>query len=65
MVKQVPDKDGDLIDTVASPINMSETPLIYKSASPELSEHSDKILKNNLGYSIKKISELKKSKIIS
>jgi crotonobetainyl-CoA:carnitine CoA-transferase CaiB-like acyl-CoA transferase len=65
LVKQVPDKDGDLIDTVASPINMSETPLIYKSASPELSEHSDKILKNNLGYSIKKISELKKSKIIS
>ncbi len=65
LIKQVPDKDGNLVDTIGSPINLSETPLIYKSASPELSQHCEQILESSLGYSKNKISELKRSKIIS
>ncbi len=58
MVKHVPDKNSNLIKTVASPINLSETPLQYHSASPELGQHSVKILQNELGYSDEVISEL-------
>lgn len=65
VVKQVPDVDGNPVDTIASPINLSETPLQYSSASPELSQHCEEILSSNLGYSEDKISKLKQSKIVS
>lgn len=65
LVKQVPDVDGKPVDTIASPINLSETPLKYNSASPELSQHCDEILKSILGYSPDEILKLKQSKIIS
>lgn len=65
VVKQVPDVDGNPVDTIASPINLSETPLQYISASPELSQHCEEILSSNLGYSEDKISKLKQSKIVS
>ena len=45
MVKRLPDKDGTLINTVASPINLSDTPLQYKHAAPNIGEHSQQILK--------------------
>jgi crotonobetainyl-CoA:carnitine CoA-transferase CaiB-like acyl-CoA transferase len=65
IVKQVPDVDGKPVDTIASPINLSETPLQYNSASPELSQHCEEILKSGLGYSDDEILILKQSKIVS
>lgn len=58
MVKQVANQQGDLIDTIASPINLSATPLQYKSASPDLGQHSHQVLSKTLNYSEEQIEKL-------
>jgi len=58
MVKLVPDKGGKLIKTVASPINLSETPLQYKHAAPNIGQHSQQVLRQFLQYNDEKISSL-------
>ncbi len=58
MVKQLPDNNNQLIDTVVSPINLSATPLQYKSAAPELGQHSRDILKIDLCYDDEHIAML-------
>ena len=65
MVKQVANQQGELIDTVASPINLSATPLQYNSASPDLGQHSYQILSNTLNYSEDDISALFNNAIVS
>jgi crotonobetainyl-CoA:carnitine CoA-transferase CaiB-like acyl-CoA transferase len=65
MVKQVPNQQGELIDTIASPINLSATPLQYNSASPDLGQHSYQVLSKNLNYSEVRISKLFKNAIVS
>lgn len=65
MVKQVPDKDGTLIKTVASPINLSDTPLQYKHASPNIGEHSHQILTQFLQYDTNKVAELFKGGVVA
>jgi len=64
MVKQVANQQGQLIDTIASPINLSTTPLQYKSASPDLGQHSQQILFEKLNYTKKHIDELFDKNII-
>ncbi len=64
MVKRLPDKDGTLINTVASPINLSDTPLQYKHAAPNIGEHSQQILKQFLTYDDEKIMALLNSAIV-
>jgi crotonobetainyl-CoA:carnitine CoA-transferase CaiB-like acyl-CoA transferase len=58
MVKELPDSDGTLIKTVASPINLSDTPLEYKHAAPNIGQHSQQILKEFLHYEDEKIAAL-------
>ncbi len=58
MIKTLPNADGELIKTIASPINMSATPLQYRSASPNLGQHSVQVLKQNLAYSDDDIEQL-------
>lgn len=65
MVKQVANQHGELIDTIATPINLSDTPLQYRSASPDLGQHSHQVLSEFLDYSDKKIAELMTKNIIS
>ena len=65
MVRQVPDRHGQMIDTVASPINLSLTPLQYHSAAPELGQHSEQVMSQQLGYSEEKIAALRKQGTIS
>jgi crotonobetainyl-CoA:carnitine CoA-transferase CaiB-like acyl-CoA transferase len=65
MVKKVKDGQGQLIDTIASPINLSATPLQYTSASPNLGQHSHNILLKNLNYSEDKIKNLFTQAVIS
>ncbi|MFT6987471.1 MAG: crotonobetainyl-CoA:carnitine CoA-transferase CaiB-like acyl-CoA transferase [Psychromonas sp.] len=64
MVRQVPNSNGKMIDVIASPINLSNTPLQYKMASPALGEHGNKVLSEKLGYSAEKIAALRSKKII-
>ncbi|WDE07985.1 CoA transferase [Thalassomonas viridans] len=65
MIKQLPDENGDLIKTVASPVNLSDTPLVYKSASPNLGQHTRELLQTELNYSRAEIDELFSAGIIS
>jgi crotonobetainyl-CoA:carnitine CoA-transferase CaiB-like acyl-CoA transferase len=58
MVRQVANQQGELINTIASPINLSATPLQYNSASPDLGQHSHQVLSNLLNYSEDNISKL-------
>lgn len=58
MVKEVEDKDGVMIKTIASPINLSDTPLQYKHAAPNIGEHSHKVLSEFLQYDDNKVSRL-------
>ncbi|MCS5592240.1 MAG: CoA transferase [Gammaproteobacteria bacterium] len=64
LVKQIPDSNGKLIKTIGSPINLSETPLKYHSASPNLSQHAVEILSGELGFSDSKIQQLIKTGIV-
>ncbi|MCW8833114.1 MAG: CoA transferase [Colwellia sp.] len=58
MVKQLANQHGEMIDTVASPINLSATPLQYRSASPDLGQHSYQVLSKKLNYSTEHINKL-------
>jgi len=65
MVKEVVNNQGELIKTVASPINLSATPLQYNSASPDLGQHSYQVLSKNLSYSENEINKLFSNAIVS
>jgi crotonobetainyl-CoA:carnitine CoA-transferase CaiB-like acyl-CoA transferase len=65
MVKHIPDINDDLISVVASPINLSKTPLEYKSASPELGQHSYQILTDLLKYKPETITQLFEQGVVS
>ena len=65
LVRKIPDNCSKQIYTIASPINLSETPLQYRSASPNLSEHCEKILSSELGYDSEKIQHLRENGIVS
>jgi crotonobetainyl-CoA:carnitine CoA-transferase CaiB-like acyl-CoA transferase len=65
LVRKIPDNCDKQIYTIASPINLSETPLQYRSASPDLSEHCEQILSSELGYDSEKIQHLRESGIVS
>jgi len=65
MVREVPDKDGCLHLTIASPINLSQTPLEYKSAPPELGQNSLSILQETLFYDDLKVQTLFDQGVVS
>lgn len=64
MVRKIPDNNSNLITTVASPINLSSTPLQYKSASPNLGQHSYQVLDDFLNYKQEEIAQLFKDEIV-
>jgi len=65
MIKQVPNVDNELIDVVASPINLSDTPIQYNSASPQLGQHTYQVLKDELGYNNEQITSIYQDKVVS
>lgn len=64
MVKQLPDQAGNLIPTIASPINLSDTPLQYRHAAPAIGEHSRKILSNFLDLPANEVTRLIKEGVV-
>lgn len=65
MVRKVANQQGQLIDTIASPINLSATPLQYNSASPDLGQHSHQVLSSLLNYTEENIKRLFDSATVS
>ncbi|WP_085297577.1 CaiB/BaiF CoA transferase family protein [Cognaticolwellia mytili] len=64
MIKKIPDKKGNLIKTIASPINLSQTPLQYKHAAPNIGEHSNQVLSQFLAYDEEKIKTLVNANVV-
>jgi crotonobetainyl-CoA:carnitine CoA-transferase CaiB-like acyl-CoA transferase len=64
MVRTVTNKHGEAVDTIASPINLSATPLQYHSAPPDLGQDSFAVLSKKLNYTNEQISQLYKDDII-
>lgn len=65
MVRKIANQQGEQIDTVASPINLSATPLQYSNAAPELGQHSYQVLSKTLNYSDDDISTLFSKAVVS
>jgi len=64
LVQQVPNADGTVINTIASPMNLSVTPVLYHSASPTLGQHTLSCL-TNLGYSADELEQLNNLGVIN
>ncbi|HUG58608.1 MAG TPA: CaiB/BaiF CoA-transferase family protein [Candidimonas sp.] len=56
--------DGHEVDTVSSPIRLSETPVQYKLAPPLLGQHNDEILSSLLGLTEETLAAYRKQGII-
>ncbi|WP_206485743.1 CoA transferase [Thalassotalea sp. G2M2-11] len=50
MIKQLPNINNVLVNSVASPINLSDTPIKYHHAAPELGQHTYEVLTSTLAY---------------
>ena len=65
MVRQLPDKKGAMFASIVSPINLSLTPLCYKSAPPDLGQDSEKVLQQTLGLEQNEIQTLFDAGVVS
>jgi crotonobetainyl-CoA:carnitine CoA-transferase CaiB-like acyl-CoA transferase len=63
LIKQLPDATGLSIPSIASPINLSATPVQYRSAAPALGQNTIDCLQQ-LNYSDQQINQLKQQGII-
>lgn len=59
MVWTTPHPTAGEIHLVASPLNLSETPVAYRLPPPLLGEHTEEILTSILGYSSKQVEQLR------
>lgn len=64
MAIELPHPSGGVARLVASPMKMSETPPVARTAPPTLGQHSDDILRERLGFDEAKIAALRESGIV-
>jgi crotonobetainyl-CoA:carnitine CoA-transferase CaiB-like acyl-CoA transferase len=60
----IPRADGGTVDTFASPLRLSASPVKYDKAPPLLAQHTDEVLAETLGLDAAKIAELKAAGIV-
>lgn len=60
MTINIPHENLGDIPTTANPINLSRTPVVYKTAAPVLGSSTEKVLKNKLQYSNEEIIKMRK-----
>ena len=58
-MRHIPNAAGDDVPTVANPVDFDATPVHYAKAPPLLGEHTDEVLREWLGYSDERISDLR------
>ena len=63
MVQTLTDANGQEIKSIASPINLSDTPVQYQHAAPALGQHTESVLQA-LGYDSEAITRLKANGIV-
>jgi crotonobetainyl-CoA:carnitine CoA-transferase CaiB-like acyl-CoA transferase len=60
----LPHSAAGTVPQVANPIRYSRTPLEYRSGPPVLGEHTEDILKKDLGLDAGRIAELKQKGVL-
>jgi crotonobetainyl-CoA:carnitine CoA-transferase CaiB-like acyl-CoA transferase len=53
------------IPLVASPMNLSDTPVQYRLPPPQLGQHTDSVLESLLSLSVERIAALRANKVIA
>jgi crotonobetainyl-CoA:carnitine CoA-transferase CaiB-like acyl-CoA transferase len=61
---RVPHSTGRAIDLVASPLRLEKTPPEYRNAPPQLGEHTDAVLSEELGLSSDELTRLRAAAVI-
>jgi crotonobetainyl-CoA:carnitine CoA-transferase CaiB-like acyl-CoA transferase len=64
MVHEVDDGHGGTLKLAGVPLNMSATPPQPGRRPPELGEHTESVLRDDLGYSIEEISLMRAQEAI-
>lgn len=64
MQVELPHASGGIAKVVASPMKMSETPPLARTAPPTLGQHSDDILRERLGFDEVKIARLRSEGVV-
>lgn len=59
LVRHLDHVRGGSVPTVSNPIRFSRTPVGYELAPPELGQHTEEVLSEDLGYSAEKIRSLR------
>jgi crotonobetainyl-CoA:carnitine CoA-transferase CaiB-like acyl-CoA transferase len=61
LVRQMSHAAAEAVPTIANPVRFSATPVEYRTAPPLLGQHTDAVLRDELGYSDEEISGLRDS----
>jgi crotonobetainyl-CoA:carnitine CoA-transferase CaiB-like acyl-CoA transferase len=64
VVREMQIESGEYVKVVANPVRMSESPVDYRSAPPLLGQHTDEILRGELGLDERRLSELRSKGVI-
>ena len=62
--KDVPRADGGTVATIASPLRLSRSPVLYDKAPPMLGQHTAEVLGDVLGMDAARIEALKAAGIV-
>ena len=60
----IPQNDGSVFSTIASPLRLKATPVQYEKSAPALGDATHEVLTTLLGYSEQRYSELVKRRIV-
>ena len=61
LVRQMPHAVAQSVPTIANPVRFSATPVDYRTAPPLLGQHTEAVLRDELGYSDRDIRELREA----
>jgi crotonobetainyl-CoA:carnitine CoA-transferase CaiB-like acyl-CoA transferase len=61
LVRQMPHAAAESVPTIANPVRFSATPVDYRIAPPLLGQHTEAVLRDELGYGDKEIGALRES----
>ena len=62
---EIPQGNGGVMPTVASPLRMSETPVEYRMAAPTLGQHTSEVLEAVLGKTREELERMVERGVIS